>query len=53
MEDNPTIGIILCNSKDETIVKYSVLKESEQIFASKYKFREWVSRMLPNGVGPS
>jgi hypothetical protein len=36
-DDNPTIGIILCSEKDETIVKYSVLKESRQIFASKYK----------------
>ena len=36
-DDNPTIGIILCADKDETVVKYSVLKESEQIFASKYK----------------
>lgn len=35
--DNPTIGIILCTSKDETIVKYSVLKENKQIFASKYR----------------
>ena len=35
--DNPTIGIILCAEKDETIVKYSVLKESKQLFASKYK----------------
>jgi predicted nuclease of restriction endonuclease-like (RecB) superfamily len=35
--DNPTIGIILCANKDETIVKYSVLSESRQIFASKYK----------------
>lgn len=35
--DNPTIGLILCNEKNETIVKYSVLKESKQIFASKYK----------------
>jgi predicted nuclease of restriction endonuclease-like (RecB) superfamily len=34
--DNPTIGIILCANKDETIVKYSVLSESRQIFASKY-----------------
>ncbi|MCL2319894.1 MAG: PDDEXK nuclease domain-containing protein [Treponema sp.] len=34
--DNPTIGIILCTDKSETIVKYSVLKESRQIFASKY-----------------
>ena len=36
-EDNPTLGIIFCTDKDETIVKYSVLKESKQIFASKYK----------------
>lgn len=36
-DDNPTIGIILCDSKDETVVKYSVLKESEQLFASKYQ----------------
>ena len=34
--DNPTIGIILCSEKNETIVKYSVLEESKQIFASKY-----------------
>jgi predicted nuclease of restriction endonuclease-like (RecB) superfamily len=36
--DNPTIGIILCADKDETMAKYSVLSESRQIFASKYKF---------------
>lgn len=35
--DNPTLGIILCADKDETMVKYSVLKESKQLFASKYK----------------
>ena len=35
--DNPTIGIILCAEKDETIVKYSILKENKQLFASKYK----------------
>lgn len=35
--DNPTIGIILCTEKDQTIVKYSVLKDSKKIFASKYK----------------
>ncbi|PIU42303.1 MAG: DUF1016 domain-containing protein [Candidatus Omnitrophica bacterium CG07_land_8_20_14_0_80_42_15] len=34
--DNPTIGLILCAKKNETIAKYSVLKESRQIFASKY-----------------
>lgn len=35
-DDNPTIGILMCADKDETIVKYSVLNNSEQIFASKY-----------------
>lgn len=34
--DNPTIGIILCSEKDETIVKYSILQENKQMFASKY-----------------
>ena len=36
-EDNPTIGIILCSEKNETIAKYSVLNESKRLFASKYK----------------
>ncbi len=36
-DDNPTIGIILCAEKDETMVKYSVLQESNQLFASRYK----------------
>jgi predicted nuclease of restriction endonuclease-like (RecB) superfamily len=40
-DDNPTLGIILCTEKSETIVKYSVLKDNQQIFASKYK------RVLP------
>lgn len=35
--DNPTIGIILCAEKDETIVKYSILRENKQLFASRYK----------------
>ncbi|KAF5431882.1 putative nuclease of restriction endonuclease-like (RecB) superfamily, DUF1016 family [Candidatus Methanophagaceae archaeon] len=37
VDDNPTIGIILCADKDDTAVKYSVLKDSEQLFASKYR----------------
>jgi predicted nuclease of restriction endonuclease-like (RecB) superfamily len=35
--DNPTIGLILCAESNRTIVKYSLLKDSKQIFASKYK----------------
>lgn len=34
--DNPTIGLLLCTEKDETIVKYSVLSDKNQLFASKY-----------------
>ena len=34
--DNPTIGIILCTDKDESIVKYSVLSDKENLFATKY-----------------
>lgn len=34
--DNPTIGIILCAEKDGTIVKYSMLNDSKQLFATKY-----------------
>ena len=35
--DNPTVGILLCGSKDRSVVRYSVLKDSEQLFASKYR----------------
>ncbi|MFH2064920.1 MAG: PDDEXK nuclease domain-containing protein [Pseudomonadota bacterium] len=35
-DDNPTVGLILCTKKDRTIVKYSVLNENRQLFASKY-----------------
>lgn len=34
--DNPTIGIILCAERDETVVQYSMLKEHKQLFATKY-----------------
>jgi predicted nuclease of restriction endonuclease-like (RecB) superfamily len=35
--DNPSIGLILCSQKSEAVVKYSVLTDSEQLFAAKYK----------------
>ncbi len=36
-DDNATIGIILCSDKKDTIVKYSVLNDNNNLFASKYK----------------
>ena len=35
-DDNPTLGVLLCTETDKTIARYSVLHESEQLFASKY-----------------
>jgi len=48
--DNPTIGIILCTSKKDTIVKYSVLNDNKNLFASKYQLfmpteREFVEEL--------
>ena len=36
--DNPPIGIVLCANKSESVVKYTLSEENQQIFASKYKF---------------
>ena len=36
-DDNPTLGIVLCADKSDTVVKYSVLSDKENLFASKYK----------------
>jgi len=34
--DQATIGIILCSEKTEAVVKYSVLQDNPQLFASKF-----------------
>lgn len=34
--DNPTIGLILCAEKNEAVARYSVLHDSEQLFAARY-----------------
>ena len=36
VEDNPTIDRILCSKRNEAIVKYSILNDNKNIFASKY-----------------
>lgn len=35
--DNPPIGIVLCASKSESLVKYTLPENEKQIFASRYK----------------
>ena len=34
--DNPTIGVLLCTDTDTTIARYSVLHDSDHLFAAKY-----------------
>jgi predicted nuclease of restriction endonuclease-like (RecB) superfamily len=36
-DDQPTVGIILCAHKDASVVRFSVLHGSEQLFASRYR----------------
>ena len=36
-DENKTIGILLCTNKNETVVKYSLPLDNDQIYASKYK----------------
>jgi len=36
-DENKTIGIVLCRQKNETLVRITLPKENEQIFASKYQ----------------
>lgn len=35
-DDQPTIGVLLCTDTDKTIARYSVLHESDQLYAAKY-----------------
>ena len=35
-DDAPTIGVLLCTDTDNTIARYSVLHDSDQLFATKF-----------------
>lgn len=37
VDENKTIGIILCQNKSEAVVQYTLPENNEQIFASKYQ----------------
>lgn len=36
-DDRPTIGIVLCSETNEDIMRFSMLRGSEQLFASEYR----------------
>ena len=35
--DNPTLGLILCSERNEAVARYSLLADSPQLFASRYR----------------
>ena len=35
--DNPTLGLILCSERNEAVAKYSLLADSQHLFASRYR----------------
>lgn len=36
-DDNPTVGLILCTGKNDSVVRYVLDEEKQNIFASRYK----------------
>ncbi|MFC1752856.1 YhcG family protein [Thermoproteota archaeon] len=36
-EENPTIGIVLCKDKSDSVVEITLPKDNKQVFASQYK----------------
>ena len=36
-DENKTIGIVLCQNKNDLVVEYTLPENNEQIFANKYK----------------
>ena len=49
-DDNPPIGIVLCADKSESVVKYTLSEENQQIFASKYKLYMPTEKQLENEI---
>jgi len=51
-DENRTIGLILCQNKSEAVVEYTLPKNNEHIFASKYQTvlpsKEKLKRLLEN-----
>ena len=51
-DENPTIGILLCADKTDAVVEYTLPKDNNQIFATKYATvlpsKEDLKRLLLN-----
>jgi hypothetical protein len=49
--DGPVIGLILCSDKNEAMVRYTLLEDRNQIFASKYKLYLPTEEELQREIG--
>ncbi len=47
-DENPSVGVILCSSKDKDIVEYSLSKNMSQTLISEYKLKLIDKRLLEN-----
>ena len=46
--ENPSVGIILCSSKDKDVVEYSISKNMSQTMISEYKLKLIDKKILEN-----
>ena len=50
-QENPSVGVILCSSKDEDVVEYSISKNMSQTMISEYKLKLIDKKLLENKLG--
>lgn len=48
--ENPSVGIILCTDKDDTVVEYALSKNLSQTLVSEYKLKLIDSKLLENKI---
>ena len=49
-DDNPTVGLVLCEDKKDAVVRYALSKDNRQIFASRYKLYLPTEDHPPGGI---
>lgn len=48
--DNPTIGLIICTDKNDSMVKYTLGEQNQRVFASKYQVHLPTEEELKNEI---
>ena len=51
-DDNPTIGLLICKSKDDTVVEWSFRGMNQPLGVAEYQLKEFISekaaKILPS-----